>query len=155
MSEYHTHGNSAGDSGWVTTEVAAEALGVDPRTICTYIYRGDLEAKPQGKVIEKRYLVSIDSVYALRDRTGFPRRTRGKTREKSATVEDLTDLICDITAQAIRSSSEAADLCARLQPTEQAESTLRESLERERAEEVRREAERLRAELDQERGKGF
>ena len=28
-----TRGNSAGESGWVTTQVAAEALGVEPCTI--------------------------------------------------------------------------------------------------------------------------
>jgi hypothetical protein len=171
MTEEPTRGNHAGEnpdirggSGWVTTRVAAEALGVDPRTVRTYINRGELDAKVEGKGVEKTYLISVDSVYSLRNRRGLPRKTRGKTHDISATLsrnaeyaEEITEMVRDLTAQLIRSSSEAADLRARLELTERAESSLREDLEREREErrEAREEAERLRSELDAERSKGF
>jgi hypothetical protein len=153
-----------GESGWVTTQVAAEALGVDARTVRTYINRGDLDAKVEGEGVEKANLVSIDSVYLLRDRRGLPRKTRGITREKSAGVggnvegtEDLAGMVRELTSELIRSSSEAADLRARLELTERAESSLREDLERVREERQRHqdEAQRLRDKLDAERSKGF
>lgn len=151
-------------SGWVTTKVAAEALGVDPRTVRTYISRGELEAKVEGEGVEKTYIVSIDSVYALRDRRGPSRKSRHKSREKSARVsgsaegaEDLADMVRELTSELIRSSAEAADLRARLELTERTESSLREDLAREREERQRHqeEAQLLREELDAERAKGF
>jgi predicted site-specific integrase-resolvase len=153
-----------GDSGWVTTKVAAEALGVDPRTVRTYINRGELEAKVEREGVEKTYLVSIDSVYSLRDRRGLARKTRGNIRAKSVErvvgadgSEDLADMVRELTSELIRSSSEAADIRARLELTERAESSLREDLQRVREERQRHleEAERLRAELEAERSKGF
>ena len=141
MVEDHTPGNHAdtnadvsSDSGWVSTKVAAEALGVNPRTVRAYIERGDLEARAEGKGVEKAYLVSIDSVYALRERRGSSRKTRSKTREKSASAEvaaeDLTGIIRDLTAELIQKSTEAAELRIRLELTEKTESTLREENER-------------------------
>jgi len=69
---------------------------------------------------EKAYSVDIDSLYALRDARKSsgkgPRRIRGK----SADAEDYAELLRDLTAQVIASSSEAADLRARLQLTERA-----------------------------------
>jgi predicted transcriptional regulator len=160
-----------GESGWVTTKIAAEALGVDPRTVRTYINRGELDAKVEGKGVEKAYLVSVDSVYSLRDRRGPPRKLRDRTRAKSAGTsispegaEDLASMVRELTSELIRSSSEAADLRARLELTERAESSLREDLERVREERERvreerqrhqEEAERLRQELEAERSKGF
>ncbi len=171
MGEEHTRGKLAGHaaddtggSGWVTTKVAAEALGVNPRTIRTYIEQGELEAKAQGEGIQKTYLVSIDSVYALRDRRGPPRYTRRKTRETSASGRDsageLTAIIRDLTSELVQRSQETSELRTRLELTAQAESTLREQLEREREradklEGIQEEASRLRAELEAERSKGF
>jgi chromosome segregation ATPase len=199
MSEDSTRGNLPdevtdvrGESGWVTTRVAAEALGVDPRTVRTYIRQGDLAAKIDGEGVEKTYFVSVDSVYSLRNRRGPPRKTRSRTRDISARLthnaeyaEEITEMVRDLTAQLLRSTSEAADLRARLELTERTESSLREDrerlledLEREReraaqeqarAEEVQRDAEqfiqereeaqeearRLREELEAERSKGF
>jgi predicted site-specific integrase-resolvase len=151
-------------SGWVTTKVAAEALGVDPRTVRTYINRGELGAKVEGEGVGKTYLVSIDSVYSLRDRRGPARKIRGSTRAKSAErvlsaegAEDFADMVRELTSELIRSSSEAADLRARLELTERAESSLREDLDRVREERQRHqeEAQRLREELEAERSKGF
>ena len=109
-----------GGSGWVTTRVAAEALGVNPRTVRAYIERGDLEARSEGEGIQKAYLVSIDSVYAIRERRGASRnnlrRSGAGVREESARTsasaggrgetpgssagtpaEELTSMIRDLT----------------------------------------------------------
>ena len=109
----HTRGNSAGESGWVTTQVAAEALGVDPRTVRTYIRQGLLNAKVQGEGVEKAYSVDIDSLYALRDTRKSSGKGPRKTRETSASAEDLTGLIRDLTAQLVETNSEAAHLRTR------------------------------------------
>jgi hypothetical protein len=153
-----------GSSGWVTIKVAAEALGVDPGTVRTYVSRGDLEAKVDGEGVEKTYVVPIDSVYALRDRRGASRKTRHSSREKSAEMgggaegaEDLADIVRELTSELISSSSEVADLRARLELTERTESSLREDLERVREERQRHQekADRLRTELEAERSKDF
>ena len=74
MAEERTRGPEPADqSGWVTTKIAAQALRIDPRTVRKYIQQGKLEAKVEGEGVEKTYLVSIDSVYALRGRA--PERT--------------------------------------------------------------------------------
>jgi regulator of replication initiation timing len=178
MDQESTRGNLAdedaearGSSGWVTTKVAAEALGVDPRTVRTYINRGELDAKVEGEGVEKTYLVAIASLHALRVRRGFPRKTRAKSREKSAEVvdgaegaEDYADMVRDLTDRLIRLSSETAELRTRLELTVRAESTLqeerdqlRQDRERERQErlDAQQEAQRLREELEAERSKGF
>ena len=150
MGEERTRGNSAGDSGWVTTQVAAEALGVDPRTVRTYINRGILNAKVEGKGVEKAYSVDVDSLYALRDARKSSGKDPRKVREKSASAEDFAELIRDLTTQVVRTSSEAAALRVRLQLTEQAQSSLEEE-----ARALREERDRLRAELEAKRSKGF
>jgi len=134
----------------VTTQVAADALGVDPRTVRTYIRRGLLNAKVAGEGVEKAYSVDVDSLYALRDSRKSSRKDPRKIRAKSADAEDLADLIRDLTAQVVERSSEAADLRARLQLTEHAQSTLEDEARR-----VSEERDRLRAELEAERSKGF
>jgi DNA-binding transcriptional MerR regulator len=150
VGEDRTRGNSAGASGWVTTQVAAEALGVDPRTVRTYISRGILKAKVEGEGVEKAYSVDIDSLYALRDARKSSGKGPRKIREKSADAEDFAELIRDLTAQVVERSSEAADLRARLQLTERTQSSLEEE-----ARALREERDRLRAELEAERSKGF
>jgi predicted nucleic acid-binding Zn-ribbon protein len=146
----HTRGNSAGESGWVTTQVAAEALGVDPRTVRTYISREILKAKVEGKGVEKTYSVDIDSLYALRDARKPSGKRPRKTREKSADAEDLAALVRDLTSQLVSTSSEAAHLRTRLELTERAQSSLEEQ-----AQALREERNRLREELEAERSKGF
>lgn len=132
-----------------------------PRTVRAYIERGDLVARSEGEGIQKTYLVSIDSVYALRDSRGPSAKNRrtsaAEGREKSARnarspgargstigvpAEDLADVIRDLAAETARMSAEAAEFKTRLELTAQAESTLREALERERER-----ADRLEAEL--------
>jgi DNA-binding transcriptional MerR regulator len=150
VGEDRTHGNHAGESGWVTTRVAAEALGVDPRTIRTYIRRGMLKARVEGEGVGKAYSVDIDSLQALRDARNTSGKRPQKNREKSASAEDLAELIRDLTSQVVEASTEAADLRARLQLTEQTQSSLEEE-----ARALRDERDRLRAELEAERSKGF
>ena len=155
MDEDVTRGTPPDQSGWVTTKVAAQALRIDPRTVRKYIQQGKLEAKVEGEGVEKAYLVSIDSVYALRgrtaDRTGPQTGRANGPREAagSAVSEDLVALVRDLTSEVSRRSSEAAELRTRLELTEQAESSRREALEqRLETERVRREqAEREQDEL--------
>jgi hypothetical protein len=164
VEEEHLRGPSAEQSGWVTTRVAAQALRVDPRTVRKYINQGKLEAKVEGEGVEKTYLVSIDSVYALRGRQPSPRPTRDREQERAAGSEDIAGVVRDLAALISQHSAEAAQLRTRLELTEQAESTLRaerdqlqQDLERER--ELRREAQQesmhLAADLEAERSKGF
>ena len=134
----------------MTTRVAAEALGVDPRTIRTYIRRGLLKARVEGEGVGKAYSVDIDSLQALRDVRNASGKRPHKNREKSASAEDLAELVRDLTSQVVEASTEAADLRARLQLTEQTQS----SLEKE-AQALRDERDRLRSELEAERSKGF
>jgi hypothetical protein len=166
-----------GGSGWVTTRVAAEALGVNPRTVRAYIERGDLEARSEGEGIQKAYLVSINSVYAIRERRGAsrnnPRRSgagireesvrsaasagrRGETPGSSAGVpaEELTSMIRDLTADLMRRTADVAELRTRLELTSQAESTLQAERERllEDLARERERADRLEAELRETRG---
>jgi regulator of replication initiation timing len=160
-----------GGSGWVTTRVAAQALGVDPRTVRTYINRGELVAKVEGKGVDKTYFVAIDSLHALRVRRESSRKTRSRVRENSGRVnagaegvEDLAAVVRDLTDRLIHLSSETAELRTRLELTVRAESTLqeerdrlRQDWERERQEHqaAQEEAQRLREELQAERSKGF
>ena len=150
MGEGGTHGNNAGKSGWVSTQVAAEALGVDPRTVRTYIKRGILKAEVEGEGVEKAYSVDIDSLYALRDARKSTGKDPRKTRGDFADAENLSGLIRELTAQIVETSTEAARLRAQLQLTEQTQSSLEEE-----AQTLREERDRLRAELEAERTKGF
>jgi DNA-binding transcriptional MerR regulator len=68
----------------VTTQVAAKALGVDPRTVRTYISRGELKARVEREGVEKAYSVDVDSLYALRDARKSSGKNPRKIREKSA-----------------------------------------------------------------------
>jgi hypothetical protein len=153
-----TPAGTPGGSGFVTTKVAAQSLGVNPRTIRTYIERGDLEAKVEGEGIQKMYLVSIDSLYALRDQRGYPRHSRGQNRDRTATGAEvppgeLAEVIRDLTAELVQKAASEAELRTRLELSAQAESSVQaererllEDLARERAR-----ADRLEAELQEAR----
>jgi hypothetical protein len=171
---YHAAMNKrqhGGNSGWVNTDIAAEALGVSSRSVRTYILNGDLVARKEKEGISERYVVSVDSLYALRDR----RKQQGKLRENrrratsrsEGSSERSTELVRETAVDMLRETlaslethiAQNAELRARLELTERAESTLREELERERREhqeDVRRE--RLEAQeraerLEQERAR--
>jgi hypothetical protein len=153
-------GQSAGGSGWTTTDTAARALGVSPRSVRRFIDRGELEGRKVKEGIVESWEVSINSLYSLRkkravegqiggrDRRDVPRES-GR-RQPSADLADLADLIRDLTSETIRHSSEAAGLRARLELTEQAQSTLESVLaeERRRREESERKQEQAERERD-------
>src|SRR5918997_2433689 len=145
-----------GGSGWVTTEVAAAALGVTPRTVREYIKSGRLGAKAEGKGVNKTWLVTIDTVQRLREARRSSADSTRKNRGESGGVNPVEPSAVD-TGEALRDlitrlevpTAEAADYKARLELTAQAESTLREALERERqrADKAERRAEELEAKL--------
>ncbi len=146
--------DATADSGWVTTDVAARAVRVSPRTIRRYIGRGELEAKPQGEGVNRTWLVSVDSLHALRasrpaDADG-PRGDRGGSAADGIADNNLADVLRDMAARLEERAAEAAELRTRLELTARAQSTVEEE-----ARELREERDRLRDELEAERSKGF
>jgi hypothetical protein len=164
MGEEIPHGQSrpevadlSSESGWVTTEVAARAVRVSPRTIRRYIDQGRLEAKPQGEGVRREWLVSVDSLHALRATRTFeePGPHTDRAPDVDFPADSIADVLREMAARLERRAEEAAELRVRLEITERAQSTLDE--ERRQAldelEEARRrldEAERERDELRQE-----
>jgi hypothetical protein len=167
MEENHIRGNRgehAGNSGWVTTSVAGKALGVSSRTVRNMINRGELAAKLEGEGVETTYLVSISSVEELREVRQQSGKVPRKNREGSGLGEEVAEVIDNITARLEARTYAEADLRARLELTEQAQSTLQDALEHERErankereerQQAQEEAQRLREELEAERSKGF
>ena len=151
------------ESGWITTEVAAKAVRVSPRTIRRYIDQGKLEAKPQGEGVRREWLVSVDSLHALRaSRTfgdvGAQADRAGLADESTATITDsIADVLREMAARLERRAEEAAELRVRLELTERAQSTLEDERAqaveelaeaRRRQEEIERERDELRRELE-------
>jgi len=146
MNERKNEGSIEGSSGWVNTDVAAEALGVSARSVRNYILDGALVARKEKEGINERYVVSVDSLHALRDR----RKHEGKlqasrrraSRQSEATGKDAAEMVKDTAVDMLRETlsslemhmAQNAELRARLELTERAESTLREEFERERQE---------------------
>ena len=167
MDRRQSEGSDGGSSGWVNTDVAAEALGVSSRSVRNYILNGDLVARKEREGINERYVVSVDSLYALRDRRkqeGKPQRKfRDTSRRPESSAEGAAELVRGTAVDMLRETlaslethiAQNAELRARLQLTERAESTLREELERERrqhqADVERERSERLEAQERAER----
>src|SRR3954466_13175286 len=146
--------NSRQDSGWTTTAAAAKALNVSPRTVRLYIERGELSGKLEEGTDKRVWLVSIDSINTLRARRGTGGIVPENTPEIAVTIpEAMHDLAVRLESRA----AEAAELRTRLELTAQAQSTV--EVERKRLEEAlareRERAEKLQAELEAERSKGF
>ncbi|HLL39877.1 MAG TPA: hypothetical protein VK357_09450 [Rubrobacteraceae bacterium] len=158
----------------MNTDVAAEALGVSSRSVRNYILNGDLVARKEKEGINERYVVSVDSLYTLRDRRKQEGKLQGNVRRTSrsseSSAEGSTELVRETAVDMLRETlaslethiAQNAELRARLQLTERAESTLREELGCERQqhqEDVERErTERLQAQeraeqLEQERAR--
>lgn len=163
MDERQHGGNSGGNSGWVNTDVAAEALGVSSRSVRNYILNGDLVGRKEKEGISERYVVSVDSLYALRDRRKqqgklLGNRRRASSRSKGSS-EGSTELVRGTAVDMLRETlanlethiAQNAELRARLELAERAESSLREELERERSE--RLEAQERAERLEQERAR--
>jgi hypothetical protein len=142
------HADMASESGWVTTEVAARAIRVSPRTIRRYIDQGKLEAKPQGEGVRREWLVSVDSLHALRaSRTteeDVPESERG-----GEVADSLAEVFREMAARLESRTEEAAELRVRLELTERTQSTLED--ERRQAFEELSEERRQRQEAERER----
>jgi len=160
MESEKTHGQPrtegadlSGESGWVTTDVAARAVRVSPRTIRRFIERGLLEAKHEGEGVERRWLVSVDSLHALR--ATRPVSAQADREENADNIPDnVAAVIRDMAARLEERTAEAVEYRTRLELTELAQSSietererLREDLarERERADRAERRLEELEA----------
>jgi len=164
----------------VSTDVAAEVLGVSSRSVRNYILNRSLVARKETEGINEKYLISLESLYALRDR----RKSRGKlahNRRASSRSEGVAENTAEVVKETavdmmrvtlanleahIAKNAElrvaSAELRARLELSEGAESALREELEGERRrheEEVERErtgrldAQERAGQLEQERAR--
>jgi hypothetical protein len=133
-------------SGWVTTTVAAKSLGVSPRTVRWHIERRNLEAKAEGEGVRRSWLVSIDSLQALRDSRQHAAQSPGGYRAEAEGAGIAADspgnAIRELADRLVEEASRASEFRVRLELSERAESTLREELETERS---RREAAERRA----------
>ncbi|MDX6379590.1 MAG: hypothetical protein QOI57_614 [Rubrobacteraceae bacterium] len=137
---------------WVTTEVAAAALGVSPRTIRGYIQDEQLKAKSEGEGVTKRWLVSSDGVQELRKKRRASRDTLRSRRSAAAQAFSAAEVSADFAAELLGAIQELqywlGHAEARMELAERAEGGLRaergqlvEDLkrERERAEQLERE----------------
>jgi hypothetical protein len=149
-------GNGQNQGGWVTTRQAAAALRLQPRQIRNLIAAGDLEAQTEGEGVNRRYLVSIASVESLRSKRHEEGRLPGQDRDVAEGAASSGQSGADATALARELAAELGEIRyalgraeARLELTAQAESTVREALERERerADLERERADRLESEL--------
>jgi hypothetical protein len=166
MGEDASHGQSwpefadlSSESGWVTTDVAAKAVRVSPRTIRRYIDQGRLEAKPEGEGVRREWLVSVDSLHALRATRTLEEQSPRTDRASHADfpADSIADVLREMAARLERRAEEAAELRVRLEITERAQSSLDEErlqaldeLEEacRRLEETERERDELRQELE-------
>lgn len=141
-------------SGWTTTAAAAKALNVSPRTVRLYLERGDLEGKLEEGTDKRIWLVSIDSLNALRAKRG----TGGIVPESEPEIaETIPEAMRDLALRLESRAAEAAELRTRLELTANTQSTIEEERAR-LQEELRRaqeQADKLQAELEAERNRGF
>ena len=109
----------------MTIEVAAKAVRVNPRVIRKYIERGELEAKPQSEGARRSWLVSVDSLHALRaartEEEEGPRTDRG-----GIAADGMADVLRGMAMRLEQLAAEAADLRIRLELTARAQSTMEE-----------------------------
>ncbi len=147
----------ANNSGWVTTRQAAAALGINPRRVRNYIFDGDLVAKTEGDGANKRYLVSTASLEELRLKLEAEGKLSGQHRDDAEgagyATADIAELVRELTAELGEVRYQLGRAEARLELTSEIESPLREQLvrERERAERLEAERDRLVPDLLRER----
>lgn len=154
------------DSGFVTTKQAARSLGISPRTVRWHIEQGNLAAKVEGEGVQRTWLVSINSLQAFRNArqaaADIPHNSR--TNQPAAEIApEITGSLPDVSAAGItgnpirdladrlaEEAARAAEYRVRLELTEQAQSTLEETLaqERQSREQAERERDKLAAELE-------
>jgi septal ring factor EnvC (AmiA/AmiB activator) len=119
----------SGESGWVTTDVAAKAVRVSPRTIRRYIDQGKLEAKLQGEGVRREWLISVDSLHALRASRTIEEDVRDTDREFEY-ADSIADVLREMSTRLESRAEEAAELRVRLELTERAQSTLEDERRR-------------------------
>jgi hypothetical protein len=150
-------GEDLAGSGWTTTKQAAKVLGVSRRSVQGYVRQGILEARDEGEGVNKRFLVSIDSLNALSARRKREAGARANFAEPSAGLEERAKLAANtdeglrhLIARLEARTEEATELRIRLELTEKAQSTLEDDLAEERRlrEESEREREDLRRKLE-------
>jgi len=156
MGEEPTRGSGTGNdreiaaaSGWVTTQQAARALGISPRTVRWHIEKENLEAKTEGEGVKRTWLVSIDSLHAFRDARqdagDLPHTDRVFVEGSEIATDSPGNPIRELADRLVEEAARAAEYRVRLELTEQAQSTLEAQLAEER---IRREqAEKERDEL--------
>ncbi len=139
-------GQSGGHEGWVSTDVAAKALGVSPRTVRRMLEREELRGRLEKEGIGKTWLVDITSIQRLRDERPAHGRGREESQGVSGTTDSTADVVRDLAADLAEARYQLGRAESRLELTSQTESTLREALERERER-----ADRLEVELRENR----
>src|SRR5215217_5484530 len=117
--------DESGKSGWITTDVAARAVRVSPRTIRRLIERGELEAKADGEGVERRWLVSVDSLHAYRGARTEREVSPDYVREEEV-ADNIADVLRDLAARVEERTAEAVEMRTRLEITERAQSTVAE-----------------------------
>jgi chromosome segregation ATPase len=150
--------NEVSNDAWVTTRVAAAALGVKPQKVRNYIANGELEAITEGEGTKRRYLVSISSLenlYAGWHSEGkLPGQNRdGAQRLAASEQEEAPVLVRELGAELGEARYRLGQAEARLELMAEAESALRAQLqrERERADRLETERERLLPDLMREK----
>ncbi|MDP9480039.1 MAG: hypothetical protein M3R38_30980, partial [Actinomycetota bacterium] len=134
---------SAG-SGWTTTKVAGKALGVSPRTVQSYIRRGLLDGRTTGEGVKRTWLISVDSINALRaERLAEDGGEGFRDGSAEALAESIGEAVQNLSTRLAEESAKAARLEERLAITERAQSTVQDE-----ARALKEENERLRSELD-------
>jgi excisionase family DNA binding protein len=128
---------------YYTTTESARILGITEGRVRQLLNSGELEGK---RDVNERWRIPQHAVHARKEE-------RAPSREPTRLSADVKEWI----EQVGELRQELGRLEGRLQITEVAESTLRESLERERerADRLEERAEKLRDELEAERSKGF
>lgn len=141
--------NAPSGSGWVTTQQAARALGISPRTVRWHIEHGNLAAESQGEGVQRTWLVSIDSLQAFRDTRQRSAELPGDNRANESMAAITPDIpgnpIRELADRLAEEAAKAAEYRVRLELTERAQSSLEGELREERR--LREEAERERDEL--------
>jgi hypothetical protein len=146
-----------GASGWTTTKQAAKVLNVSRRSVQGYVGRGLLDAREEGEGVNRRFLISIDSLNALVERrrrapeqpANFAETSPGAEEaatDFANTGEGLRHLVERLEAR----TAEATEFRIRLELTERAQSSLEEELAEanRRREEAEHELEELRRRVD-------
>ena len=143
------------ESGWVTTQQAARALGISARTVRWHIERGNIEAKPEGEGVERTWRVSVDSLQAFRDtrqqQPQSPRDYRASANVPDIAAETPGNAIRELADRLVEEARRAEAARVRLELAERAQSTLEAELaeERRRREEAERARDELRRELQE------